>query len=113
MDAWVAALIAILVPASGGGLWATVRWWFQSQERREQAKQAHEAAMLTRFETMQAAFLGALEQIREEAAEQIERHRSEHLADVKLSAERMSEAIRAMQQVQAGSRGASSRPGSS
>ncbi len=112
MEAWVAALIAVLVPASGGGLWATLRWWLQSKERREQAQQTHEAALLTRFETMQAAFLDALKEIREEASEQIERHRGEHLADVKLSAERMSEAIRAVQQMQTGTRGASSRPGS-
>ena len=110
MEAWQATLIALLVPASGGGVWAFLRWVVQGRENRENAQRSHELALATRFEAMQVQFLTALREMQEEASEQVERHRSEHLADVKLSAQRMSEAIQAVQQMQARS---SQRPSSS
>jgi len=53
--------------------------------------------MVQRFESMQTAFL---ESLREMQA-RVERHRAEHIEDVKLSAQRMAEAIQAVQAMQA------------
>lgn len=105
MEPWLIAAVTVLVPSSGGGLWAALRAWMRAQERREEARRQHESDMVSRFEKMQAGFLEALQRM--EAG--LERHRTEHLEDVKLSAQRMSEAIAAVQAIQARS---SSRPSS-
>ena len=109
MDAWQTLLLGLLVPTTGGGIWVTLRQWMAWRERREKAQrehetaieterkerarawQAHEAAMAARFESMQERFTTALR----DANDRADRHRNEHLDDVKLYSQRLSEVIQA------------------
>lgn len=116
MDLWT-ALITLAVPATGGGLWVTVRQWMAWRERREKAQREHETALLSRCEEMQQKyldsiresermFLGALQALQDEArqeretdSDRLERLRERHLADVRLATDRIAEAMQTVQAV--------------
>ncbi len=109
MDAWLTLVLGILVPTTGGGVWVTARQWMAWRERRERAQRDHETALETerkerarayrehetalaaRIESMQERFSLALR----EANDRADRHRNEHLDDVKLYSQRLSEVIQA------------------